>query len=59
LFEPFYRVDSARSRDSGSGLGLTVAAAIARLHGGTIRAQTPQSGGARFEIDLPAPPAHT
>ncbi|MBI4419889.1 MAG: hypothetical protein HY560_03620 [Gemmatimonadetes bacterium] len=56
LFEPFYRVDPARSRDSGSGLGLALAASITRLHGGTIRAAHAPTGGARFEVELPAGP---
>jgi len=55
LFEPFYRVDPARTRDSGTGLGLTLAASIARLHGGTIRAANVATGGARFEVEFPAP----
>lgn len=55
LFEPFYRVDPARTRDSGTGLGLTLAASFARLHGGTIRAENLPAGGARFEVEFPAP----
>lgn len=54
LFDPFFRADQARTRDTGLGLGLTVAAAIARLHGGTIEASN-VPGGARFQVDLPAP----
>ncbi len=60
MFEPFYRADQARSRDTGVGLGLAMAAAIARLHGGTIRAANVPgdgergAGGARFEVVLPA-----
>jgi heavy metal sensor kinase len=55
IFEPFYRVDEARSRGSGTGLGLAMAAAIVRLHGGTIRASNLPEGGARFDVDLPVP----
>ncbi|HMA42657.1 MAG TPA: ATP-binding protein [Gemmatimonadales bacterium] len=53
LFEPYYRADLARTRGAGTGLGLTSAAAIARLHGGEIRAANRSEGGARFEVDLP------
>jgi two-component system OmpR family sensor kinase len=53
IFEPYFRADQARSRGAGTGLGLTAAAAIARLHGGTIRAMNRPEGGARFEVDLP------
>ena len=54
IFEPFYRVDEARSRGSGTGLGLAMAAAIVRLHGGTIRASNIHGRrGARFDVELP------
>ncbi|MGW4896421.1 sensor histidine kinase [Kitasatospora sp. NPDC004240] len=54
IFEPFTRLDEARSRDSGgSGLGLAIAADIAKRHGGTLRlAHAPR--GARFVLELPA-----
>jgi two-component system OmpR family sensor kinase len=54
LFEPYFRADLARTRGAGTGLGLTAALAIARLHGGEIRAMNRPDGGARFEVDLPA-----
>jgi len=53
LFEPYYRADQARTRGAGTGLGLTAALAIARLHDGVIRAMNRDTGGARFEVDLP------
>jgi two-component system OmpR family sensor kinase len=55
LFEPYFRADQARTRGAGTGLGLTSAAAIARLHGGEIRAvnRPAPERGARFEVDLP------
>jgi len=55
LFEPYFRADHARTRGSGTGLGLTTAMLIARLHGGTIRAENREGGGARFEVELPTP----
>jgi two-component system OmpR family sensor kinase len=57
VFEPFYRVDRARSRgeNGGTGLGLALVAAIARLHGGTARVLNQDGSGVRFEVDLPAP----
>jgi two-component system heavy metal sensor histidine kinase CusS len=60
LFEPFYRVDPARTRDSGDGagpgLGLAMVAAIARLHNGAAHAASGPAG-TRFEVDLPAWPS--
>jgi two-component system sensor histidine kinase BaeS len=55
VFERFYRTDSARSRDrGGSGIGLTIARAIAEAHGGTLRAESEGAGrGARFVCALP------
>jgi two-component system sensor histidine kinase KdpD len=54
LFEKFSR-GSAESAAPGVGLGLCICRAIARLHGGEIRATVSREGGARFEIDLPVP----
>ncbi len=55
LFDRFYRVDPARSRDTGgSGIGLTIARALARAHGGDLRATSAGSGaGAAFTLTLP------
>jgi len=54
LFEPFYRVDSDRNRNSGGvGLGLSIARRSVEIHGGTIRASNADPG-LRVEIDLPA-----
>ncbi|MBD0670907.1 sensor histidine kinase [Streptomyces sp. CBMA156] len=54
IFEPFTRLDEARSRDAGgSGLGLAIAADIATRHGGTLRV-APARSGARFVLELPA-----
>jgi signal transduction histidine kinase len=56
LFEPFWRQDGSRSRETGgSGLGLSVAAAIAKAHKGSIVGRNRPSGGAVFEILIPCP----
>ena len=56
VFERFYRTDSARSRDrGGSGIGLTIARAIAEAHGGALRVESEGAGrGSRFVLTLPA-----
>ena len=54
VFERFYRVDKARSREEGgAGLGLSIAAWIADVHGGTIEVQAVQDGGSLFRVILP------
>ena len=56
LSERFYRVDPARDRQhGGSGVGLTIASALVRAHGGTLHAASAGPGsGAVFTIRLPA-----
>jgi two-component system OmpR family sensor kinase len=53
LFEHFYRSDAARTRTGSVGLGLTIAAAIARAHGGEISAARSPMGGLRIALRLP------
>ncbi len=55
LFERFYRVDKARSRESGgTGLGLAIAKHILRAHGGTVRVASELNRGSTFSFVLPA-----
>jgi signal transduction histidine kinase len=53
LFERFYRVEEARSSQTGgSGLGLAIANEIVRLHGGEIRVQSEAGNGVTFFVRL-------
>jgi two-component system, OmpR family, phosphate regulon sensor histidine kinase PhoR len=54
LFERFYRVDRARSRDlGGTGLGLAIVKHLARAHGGEVTVSSRVGEGTQFTIDLP------
>jgi two-component system sensor histidine kinase CpxA len=60
IFEPFYRLDDARNRQTGgAGLGLSIADRAIRLHGGQLRASNRKEGGLEVEIRIPAAPGST
>ena len=56
VFDRFYRGATARGR-SGSGLGLAIVRQVAESHGGSVRVESPEGGGARFVLALPGEPA--
>jgi two-component system, OmpR family, sensor histidine kinase CpxA len=54
LFQPFYRLDDARGRQTGGvGLGLAITERAVRLHSGTVRAFNRPGGGLMVEIRIP------
>ncbi len=64
LFDRFYRVDKARSRNaadttsSGAGLGLSIVQSLVQLHGGRIEATSRLKQGSTFTVWLPVDPTH-
>ena len=58
LFQPFYRLDDARGRQTGGvGLGLAITERAVRFHGGRVAALNRAEGGLMVEIRLPLMPA--
>jgi signal transduction histidine kinase len=54
VFEPFYRLESSRNRDSGgTGLGLSIARDIAQAHGGSLSLANASGGGLEATLRLP------
>lgn len=57
LFEPFYRVDEARARETGgTGVGLAICQRVIQLHGGAVQARNNDPHGLIVEMDFPAKP---
>lgn len=56
IWERFYRVDSARSASSHSGLGLSMVQWIIQAHGGEIHAESREGKGSKFVFEIPAEP---
>lgn len=61
VFEPFYRVESSRSRDAGggTGLGLSIARDIAQVHGGSIELKNLPGRGLEATLTLPRGVVHS
>jgi two-component system OmpR family sensor kinase len=60
VFEPFFRADESRARETGgAGLGLAIVAAIVEAHGGGVQLDTAPGAGASFTVTLPLLGAQT
>jgi two-component system phosphate regulon sensor histidine kinase PhoR len=58
IFERFYRVDKARSREQGgTGLGLAIVKHVIQAHGGDVRLESEAGAGSTFILTLPTPTA--
>ncbi|HMN94205.1 MAG TPA: ATP-binding protein [Hydrogenophaga sp.] len=53
IFEPFFRLPGSSEREGGVGLGLALVRTIAERHGGRVRCDAREGGGARFVLTLP------
>lgn len=59
IFERFYRVDKARSRDTGgTGLGLSIVRHVATNHGGDVLVSSQEGEGSTFVLRIPLAPPH-
>ena len=57
VFERFYRTDTSRNRRTGgSGLGLSIVAALVAAHGGKVDVKSAPGAGATFRVRLPGTP---
>jgi two-component system sensor histidine kinase SenX3 len=57
IFERFYRVDRARSRETGgTGLGLAIVRHVATNHGGSVSVSSQEGGGSTFTLRIPVGP---
>ena len=60
IFERFYRVDKARSRDTGgTGLGLSIVRHVATNHGGEVLVSSHEGEGSTFVLRIPLAPPHS
>ena len=54
IFDAFYRADDARNRKLGGvGIGLSLAQALVKLHGGSLSVESREGHGASFKVSIP------